>query len=323
MNSQESMHAVLINNYGGSEVLTHSQRPVPKTGPGEILVKIHATALNPVDFKIRQGHLHELFPANFPRILGGDISGVVVASGQDASDFRPGDEVFFSNPLDRDGGYAEYVTVNEKIVARKPEGLTHVEAASLPVAGLTAIQALRDFAQVKPGDKVLIHAGAGGVGSFAIQYAKELGAIVFTTASAAKSDYVRALGADHVIDYAKEDFVQVAQRSGGMDVVLESVGGSNYLRSILATKSGGAVPAIVNPPDEDTAAIAREKNIKTDFMLLSGSRADLQQISQLVADGKLKTTVSRLLPLRQVADAHRELESGRVTGKLVIDMSKN
>jgi NADPH:quinone reductase-like Zn-dependent oxidoreductase len=315
------MNAVIMNNYGGAEVLSLTKRPIPTPASGEILVKIHATGLNPVDFKIRQGHLEQLFPVKFPRILGGDISGVVISTSPDATDFQPGDEVFFANPLDRDGGYAEYVTVSQKIVARKPEELSHVEAASLPVVGLTTIQALRDFANIKPQDKVLIHAGAGGVGSFAIQYAKKHGAVVFTTASAAKADYVKSLGADHVIDYTKEDFTEVAHKWGGMDVIFETIGGDNYFRSILATKRGGAVPAIVNPPDEETKALALEKNIKTDFMLLSGERTDLQEISKLIKNGELKTSVSRALPLSQVPAAQTELETGRVRGKLVIDMN--
>lgn len=321
MNTPQLMNAVIMNNYGGAEVLSLSQRPIPTPASGEILVKVHATALNPVDYKIRQGHLQQLFPVKFPRILGGDISGIVISSGPQATDFKPGDEVFFANPLDRDGGYAEYVTVDQTIVARKPAGISHVEAASLPVVGLTAIQALRDFAKVKPGDKVLIHAGAGGVGSFAIQYAKKLGATVFTTASSAKADYVKSLGADHVIDYTKEDFTDVAAKWGGMDVVFETIGGDNYLRSIQATKRGGAVPAIVNPPDGETTAFALEKNIKTDFMLLSGVRSDLQEISRLVSNDGLKTAVSRALPLSKVAAAQTELETGRVRGKLVIDMN--
>ena len=152
--------------------------------------------------------------------------------------------MYFSNPLNRSGGYAEFCVVDSKIVAKKPSFLSHIEAASLPVSGLTAIQSLRNFGGLRSGHKVLIHAGAGGVGSFAIQYAKLKGAIVFTTASGTKSDYVRSLGADRVIDYKTENFIDVCKSAGGMDIVLESIGGENFPKSILATRDGGAVPCI-------------------------------------------------------------------------------
>jgi NADPH:quinone reductase-like Zn-dependent oxidoreductase len=317
------MKAVVMSDYGTNDVLKVAELPIPQPGPTEVLVRIHATGLNPVDFKIREGHLKELFPVEFPRVLGGDISGVVVDAGALAKDFKKGDAVYFSNPLDRDGGFAEFVTVDQSIVALKPKTLNHIEAASLPVVGLTSVQALRDFAGVKKGDKVLIHAGAGGVGSFAIQYAKYLGAEVYTTASSQRSDYLKSLGADRVIDYKKEDFVDVAQKAGGMDVVFESIGGTNYLRSILATKKGGVVPAVVNPPDAETESLAREKNIKTSFMLLQGSRRDLSHIAELIDRGIIKTSVSKTFALDDVALGLAELEKGRTQGKLVVEILPN
>jgi NADPH:quinone reductase-like Zn-dependent oxidoreductase len=317
------MKAVVMSDYGTNDVLKVAELPIPQPGPTEVLVRIHATGLNPVDFKIREGHLKELFPVEFPRVLGGDISGVVVDVGALAKDFKKGDAVYFSNPLDRDGGFAEFVTVDQSIVALKPKTLNHIEAASLPVVGLTSVQALRDFAGVKKGDKVLIHAGAGGVGSFAIQYAKYLGAEVYTTASSQRSDYLRSLGADRVIDYKTEDFVDVAQKTGGMDVVFESIGGTNYLRSILATKKGGAVPAVVNPPDAETESLAKEKNIKTSFMLLQGSRKDLNHIADLIDRGIIKTSVSKTFGLDDVALGLAELEKGRTQGKLVVEILPN
>jgi NADPH:quinone reductase-like Zn-dependent oxidoreductase len=314
------MKSLVMTNFGGLDVLENRDIPVPTPGPSEILVRIHATGLNPVDFKIREGHLKEIFPVKFPHILGGDISGEVVAVGVSVHEFAPGDEVFFSNPLDRHGGFAEFVAVDQAIVARKPKTINHVQAASLPVAGLTSIQALRDFAGIKPKMKVLIHAGAGGVGSFAIQYAKHKGAVVYTTASASKADYVRSLGADHVIDYNKVDFVEVAQTAGGMDIVLETIGGANYLRSIIATKNGGAVPSIVNPPDEETKTLANEKHIKTDFMLLNGSRDDLNEIVSLVDCGLVQPMVSETFPFDDIRKGLIQIESGRSKGKLVIEM---
>jgi NADPH:quinone reductase-like Zn-dependent oxidoreductase len=317
------MKAVVITDYGTNDVLGTAELPIPRPGPTEVLVRIHATGLNPVDFKIREGHLKELFPVEFPRVLGGDISGVVVDAGPLAKDFKQGDAVYFSSPLDRNGGFAEFVTVDQSIVSLKPNTLNHTEAASLPVVGLTSVQALRDFAGVKKGDKVLIHAGAGGVGSFAIQYAKYLGAEVYTTASSQRSDYLKSLGADRVIDYKTEDFVDVAQKAGGMDVVFESIGGTNYLRSVLATKKGGAVPAIVNPPDAETESLAKKKNIKTSFMLLQGSRQDLRHIAELVDRGVVKTSVSKTFALDDVALGLAELENGRTQGKLIVEILPN
>jgi len=312
------MKAVVIDQFGGPDVLEARDVALPVTGPTEVLVEVFAVGLNPVDFKIRQGHLNDLLPTTFPRILGGDIAGIVRSVGADVQSFSVGDEVFFSNPLDRDGGYAEFVAVDAQYVARKPATLSWTEAASLPVAGLTAIQALRDFGHIKRGSKVLIHAAAGGVGSFAVQYAKHMGAVVYATASAAKADYVRSLGADYVIDYRQEDFVDFAHQHGGMDIVLESIGGLNYPRSIAATRDGGAVPSIVNPPDPDSLTMAARRSIKTDFMLLRGEAKDLQLIAELADHDIIRPTVSRVYELEQIRQAHGELEAGRTSGKLVV-----
>ena len=312
------MRAVLINRYGNADVLEQKDVTVPKPGHKEILVEVQACGLNPVDYKIREGHLNDLFPVTFPRILGGDISGVVKALGPGATDFQVGDQVYFSNSLDRDGGYAEFCVVDQNLMAKKPRALSYVEAASLPVVGLTSIQALRDFGNLKKGMKVLIHAGAGGVGSFAIQYAKSMGATVYTTASSDKRDYVMSLGADRVIDYRSEDFLKVCEQEGGMDIVFETIGGVNYAKSILATKEDGAVPCIVNPPDNDTKALAEKRRVKTDFFLLRGDRSDLNLISTLIERGVVRTTVSTVLPLEEVRAGHNQLESGRTQGKIVL-----
>lgn len=312
------MRAVVIREYGSAAVLEERNVACPKPGHGEILVEVHACGLNPVDYKIRQGHLQELFPVSFPRILGGDISGVVAEVGPEASDFNLGDEVYFSNPLDRDGGYAEFCVVDQKLVARKPPSLSHFEAASLPVVGLTSIQAMRDFGGVGKGETVLIHAGAGGVGSFAIQYAKVLGAKVFVTASRENAHYVMSLGADRVIDYRTEDFVDICQKAGGMDFVFETIGGTNFPQSILAAKRGGIVPCVVNAPDSDTLALAELHDVKTGFMLLRLDKKDLELISEMVERQMIRPTVSRLLTLDKVRDGHAQLESGRTQGKIVV-----
>lgn len=312
------MKAVIISQYGTSKVLEAKEVKKPEPGPEQVLVEIHAVSLNPVDFKIREGHLKELFPITFPRILGGDISGVVTGLGAGATDFKIGDEVYFSNPLDKDGGYAEFVAVDQNYVAKKPASLNYLEASSLPVVGLTSVQALRDFGRMKRGSKVLIHAGAGGVGSFAIQYAKVMGATVYTTGSAARKEYLQSLGADRVIDYNTEDFVQVAQEAGGMDIVLDTLGGANFSKSILATRPGGAVPSIVNPPDAETQALAKSRGVKADFFLLSGNRTHLNEIAQLVEKKMIRTTITKTLTLDEIQAGHEQLESGRTQGKIVV-----
>ena len=312
------MKAVIINEFGGLDKLQLTEVDTPKPTADQVLVKVFACAINPVDYKLREGALQEIVQFEFPRILGGDISGVITELGKDVTDFKVGDEVFFSAHLEQNGGYAEYCVVDPSIIAKKPTSISHVEAASLPVVGLTSLQALRDFGGMKPGSKVLIHAGAGGVGSFAIQYAKAMGAEVFTTASASKRDYVKSLGADHVIDYSKEDFVKVAQDAGGIDITFETVGGENYAKSVLATNQSGSIPCIVNPPDADVKELADQKNIKTDFMLLTGIRKDLEEIASLVDQGKIKPTVSQVLALEEVRKGHELIQSGRTQGKLVI-----
>jgi NADPH:quinone reductase-like Zn-dependent oxidoreductase len=314
------MKAVVMSGYGKIDVLQIKDIPIFEPTTHDLLVEVHACSLNPVDYKIRNGTLKELLPITFPHILGGDVSGVVNKVGAGVSDFKIGDEVYFANELSRGGGNAEFCLVHQNLVAKKPKSISHVQAASLPVVGLTAIQALRDFSHLKSGNLVLIHAGAGGLGSFAIQYAKNSGATVYTTASRSNHEYLKSLGADHIIDYQKEDFVEICQKQGGVDIVLESVGGLSYPRSILATKKGGYVPCPVNPPDSDTIALSKQRNIHTDFFLLRGITKDLEEIANLVDSGIIHPTVTRTLALEEIAFGHTQLESGRTRGKWVLQI---
>lgn len=312
------MKAVIIRKSGSTEVLELTDVAKPQPKANEVLVKVHASSVNPADYKIRNGELSEIFPLPFPRILGGDFSGIVSELGDAVTNFKVGDEVFGAVPLNTNGSYAEFAVVGADTITKKPENVSHVEASSLPVVGLTSIQALRDFGKIKKNHHVLIHAGSGGVGSFAIQYAKSVGAKVFTTASAQKHDYVKNLGADVVIDYKEKDFVEVAKAEGGMDITLETIGGDHYLRSIEATKEGGAIPCIVNPPDERVIAAAKAKNITTDFMLLQLIGSDMATIAKLVHGGQIKPTVSKEYRLEDVKAAHLAIESGRTIGKLAL-----
>ncbi len=313
------MKAIVINEFGSVDVLYHTEISAPEPKENEVLVQVHACGLNPVDYKIRSGYLNEIFPTVFPRILGGDVSGIIKATGANVKNYKVGDAVFFSSPLDKNGGYAEYCVVDQDLIALKPLNISHLQAASFPVAGLTSMQALRDFSSLGIGHKVLIHAGAGGVGSFAIQYAKHLGATVYTTASESNFEYVKSLGADVVIDYKKQNFVEVCQTAGGMDVILESIGKENYIKSIDATKVGGAVPCIVDSPDENTKTLANEKRIKTDFFLLSCDGDDLREISQLISSKKIIPGQITLIKFDQIKWGHSQLESGRTRRKIILD----
>jgi len=317
----QCMKAVVVREYGGIEMLSYTEISMPNPGPKDFLVKVHASGINPVDVKICSGHLSEVIPVSFPFIPGVDVSGEIVARGAEVqSDLQLGEEVFFFTPLNLGGGQAEFCAVAAELVARKPHSLSHVEAASLPVVGLTVLQTLRDYASLSAGQKVLIHAGAGGVGSFAIQYAKHCGAKVFTTARQQNHAYVKSLGADVVIDHETEDFVEICQQAGGMDVVLETLGGLIYPRSIQATRDGGFVPCIVNPPDADSKALAEKHLITTDFILLTGKSSDLDTISSLVEQKIIRPTVSKELSLEEIQEAHRQLESGRTVGKWVFSI---
>jgi NADPH:quinone reductase-like Zn-dependent oxidoreductase len=314
----EKMKAAIIKKFGElSEIVyTTIEKPIP--ADGQILVKVKASGLNPVDAKLREGHLQGIIDIAFPRVLGGDVSGVIEGLGVGVTSFNLDDEVFFSTRLDENGGNAEYVTVDASIAALKPKNISHDEAATLPVVALTAIQALRDYSNIKPGDNVLIHAGAGGVGTFAIQYAKHIGATVYTTASTKNAEKLKALGADYVIDYKTEDFVETARKIGGFDIVFETVGGENYRKSLLAAKTNAVVPAIVNPPEPEEVALAKEKGIKTDFMLLVGKHDDLKLIAKLVDEKTVKTTVGKTFILEDAKKAHELLVSGVNHGKIVI-----
>lgn len=314
------MKAVVINSYGDTDVLKNEEFPMPTCRENEILVEVKACAMNPADAKIRRGELESVFPVSFPHILGGDIAGVVKNVGSKVKRFKAGDKVFCCMDLHKPGGYAEYCAVHEDYAALMPRSLSYTEAASLPVIGLTSIGALRDFAHLKKDQKVLIHAGAGGVGHFAIQYAKYLGAEVFATASKKNHEFLKSLGADVVIDYNKQDFVEVCLSRGGMDCVFELLGHSSYLKSLEACKRGGAVPCIVHPPGEKEKKLAKEKNIKTDFFLLKSTKQDMQLIADLVERKKVHPYVSKVLTMDHIKEAHKLISSGKTKGKIVMDI---
>ncbi|WP_280384564.1 NADP-dependent oxidoreductase [Nocardia wallacei] len=306
------MRVITQHTLGGPEVLTIAEAPAPRPLPTEVLVRVEAIGLNPLEPRLRAGEFPLL--GRPPFILGWDISGVVETAR--TWRLRPGDEVFGMPLFPRAANaYAELVAAPALHLVRKPASLSHVEAAALPIVGLTAWQGLVDLADVTEGTRVLIHAGGGGVGHVAIQIAKSLGAHVITTASASKREFVQELGADEVIDYTAADFTDVAS---DIDVVLDTLGGDTAARSLDVLRPGGHLVTAV--ADEDVELIAQFEAAGSHF---SGIAVDpdpvaLQGLVDLVEQGKLRVHVQATFPFEQIADAHRLIERGHVQGKVVL-----
>ncbi|GGN38735.1 NADPH:quinone reductase [Streptomyces kronopolitis] len=312
------MRAVSQDTAGGPDVLKviTTDRPVP--GPTEILVRVHAAGVNPTDWKTRAEGAF-MTGRGAPLTLGFDVSGVVEEVGLGVTLFEPGDKVFgmprFPHPA---GAYAEYVTAPARHFAHLPEGLDHVQGAALPLAALTAWQALVDTARLQPGERVLIHAAAGGVGHLAVQIAKARGAYVIGTARQAKHDVLRELGADEVIDYTQQDFAETVR---DVDVVLDTIAGAYGARSLRTLRSGGRLVSILPLDDTFPADQAREARIRAGFMMVEPDRAGLQAVAGLVAGGQLRVLVDTVVPLEDAGKAHTLGETGRTTGKIVLSVA--
>src|SRR6202163_1202389 len=281
----KTMKAIRIHNYGGPEVLQYEDAPRPKPHAGEILVRVHAAGVNPIDWKVREGHMKDFWPHKFPLILGWDLSGVVEELGRGVSRFKIGDEVYSLPDPTRNGAYADYIVVRESELALKPNSLHHIRAAAVPLATLTAWQSLFDTAQVQPGQRVLIHAGSGGVGHFAVQLAKWRGAHVFATASTKNQDLLRELGVDEPIDYTQQRFEDIARN---IDIVLDTIGGETQERSWSVLKKGGNLVSIVQPPSEEKA---EELGVRAAFVAGHPSRAQLDEIANVIDSGELKPVI--------------------------------
>jgi NADPH2:quinone reductase len=324
------MRAMVVTEFGPPEVLKLQQMPQPRPGPADLLIEVHAAALNPIDFKIRRGAFGK--GRKFPFIPGYDVSGVVREMGPEAQGFKIGDAVYASPSLVRDGADAEFVCLDARTVAPKPAALDHLHAAALPLVTLTTWESLLLRARIQPGETVLIHAGGGGVGHVAVQLAKHHGCRVLTTASRDESiDLCRRLGADVIINYAKEDFVErVKQETGGRGcpVILDAVGDQVFDRSLDCIAVNGRLITCVGTPSAEIAQKLFRKNATLYFEFMGaptvyGVRLEsqgeiLRAAAKLVDDGKLKPHVSRVLELEELAEAHRLQESGHVTGKLVV-----
>jgi len=308
------MKAIRIHEFGGPEVLSIDDVEIPKPGKDEVLVKIHATSVNPVDWKIRAGLRKEKFPTNFPLTLGWDLSGVIEALGEKVGTFRKGDEVYGRPDITKNGTYAEYTVVKANTLCIKPIGIGHTEAAAVPLAGLTAWQALFDHGLLKEGQRVLIHAAAGGVGTYAVQFAKAKGAHVIGTASAHNVDFLKRLGADEVIDYNMDDFETALS---DIDLVIDTIGGETQLKSLEVLKEGGRLITVLAP---EYTAEAKAKKVHLIAFTAQSNAEQLKEIGKLIDNGKVKPIVETIYTLTDAKKAHIESEDGHTRGKIVLQV---
>ena len=333
------MKAAVIDRYGSNDLVKVADVAVPRMGPLDLLVQVHAASVNPLDVKTRNGELKTLLKYRFPLVLGNDLSGVVADVGARVTRFKKGDAVYARLDSDRIGAFADFTAVREGAAALKPANVTFEEAASLPLVALTAWQALVEIGQLGANQRVLIHAGSGGVGSVAIQLARHLGATVFTTVGPRNVDLVKRLGADVAIDYRSERFEDAAK---DCDVVLDSAGGDTLVRAFECVKPGGVVVSIGGTPSAAFArrwglnplivlairvmsrkatAAARRHNARYEYLFMRADGEQLREITRLVEGGVIRPLVDKVFPLQQVREALAYSESGRATGKVVITVA--
>jgi NADPH:quinone reductase-like Zn-dependent oxidoreductase len=308
-----TVKAVRIHTYGDPSVLVYEDAPKPVPGPGEVLVKVKATAINPIDWKIRSGHYKQMRPLSFPFILGWDLSGVVESVGSDVRNLKKGDEVFAYLNTQKPGAYAEYISVEEDTLVLKPTSLDHIHAAAIPLAGLTAYHGLFEEGLLKSGQRVLIHGAAGGVGSFAVQLAKRQGAYVIGTASAKNESFLKDLGADEIIDYTQRSFEQEVK---DVDVVFDTIGGETQEKSYGVLKKGGILVSTVGIQFPDKAAAAQ---VTAKAFMNHINPPALKELGDMAVSGKLKVTVEKIFPLSEARKAHELSEAGHVHGKIVME----
>ena len=333
------MKAFILDRYGKTVGLRMGDLPEPDVGDDDVLVKVHAAGVNVLDSKIRNGEFKLLLPYRLPLVLGNDVAGVIVRVGANVRRFKPGDEVYARPPTERIGAFAEMIAMHEAAVAHKPASISMEEAASLPLVALTAWQVLVERAKLQKGQKVLIHAGSGGVGTVAIQLAKHLGAFVATTTSAANVEWVKRLGADVVVDYGKEDFEKILQ---GYDVVLNSLGADVLEKSLRVLKPGGKLISISGPPDPEFAKeigapwfmrqvmrllsyrirkSAKRRGVSYSFLFMKASGDQLRTLGSLLDAGIITPVIDRVFPFASTNEAMAYVDRGRAKGKVVVTMA--
>jgi len=310
------MKAMVIRQYGSAEVLQYEDVETPKIQPDQLLVKVYASSVNPVDWKIRQGMLRLITGEKFPQILGFDVSGEVVEVGSQVQRFSPGDQIYADLPLPG-GTYAEYCAVSEKYAALKPTNMTYEQAAVVPLAALTALQALVNLGNIQSGQTVLINGASGGVGTFAVQIAKALGAEVTAVCSSKNLELVKSLGADHLIDYKQQDFTQDAKL---YNIIFDAVDRSSFSNCNKILKSEGiyifTLPTLENLIQIALTALIPGKKAK--FILCQPNSQDLLYLKELIEAGKIRSIIDRTYPLQELAAAHLYSESERTVGKIAI-----
>lgn len=330
------MKAIVIENYGKNAPLVLTEQPMPSVGEHDVLVEIHAASLNPIDFKIKEGKVKFLLSYKFPLILGNDFSGVVVKVGERVKAFKPGDEVYGRPRKSRIGTLAEFIAVHEDDIWLKPQNLTFEEAASIPLVGLTTYQAFSDILHLQKGQKILIHAGSGGVGTFAIQLAKRMGAFVATTASDKGYELVKSLGADLIINYKKENFEEMLT---GYDAVFDTLGGDVLEKSFRILKPGGQIVSVSGMPNarfgkeanlgwmktamlsivsRKITALERKTQTKYHLLFMKASGAQWKILTEMIEAGQIKPVIDKVYQLKDTAQAFDYLESGRAKGKVIV-----
>ena len=306
------MKAVVINEYGDESVLKYEEVEKPEPKDDEVLVKVKIAAVNPIDWKIRDG-MGEMFGLKLPMIPGCEISGTVEETGANVKNYNVGDEVF-GYLSSHQGGYAEYAVLKENEISKKPENIDFENAAAIPVGALTAWQAMFDTAGLQSGQKILIHAASGGVGSMAVQLAKAKGAYVIGTASGKNEQFVKDLGADEFIDYTKTKFEDAVK---DVDAVLDTIGGDTQERSFQVLKKGGTLVTLVQPPSPE---LAEKFGVKAEMLNMQPNADQLAEITELATEGKLKTYVETVLPFSEIKKAHELSKAGKTRGKIVLEV---
>jgi len=311
------MKAAQITSYGGSEVVEIKDNvALPLLSVGRVIIEARVAGVNPVDWKIREGYLQKMAPLQFPATLGGDFSGVIIKVGENVSGFNEGDEVYGTALAlgSGSGSFAEFIAADVKFIAKKPEKTSHVEAAALPLAGVSALQALTEHIGLKKGQKILIHGGAGGIGSLAIQIAKHLGAYVATTVSERDKEFVKKLGANEVIDYKNQYFSKMLK---DYDAVFDTVGGETYRNSFSVLKKGGVVVSMIEEP---RAELMEKYEVKAVSQSTSVNNEMLSKLAKLVDEGSVKVHIDKIFTLEQAREALTYLQNGRPRGKVVIEI---
>lgn len=308
------MKAAQISGYGGNEVIKVNNAPKPSPAPGQVLVEAYAAGVNPVDWKIREGYLQQMAPLKFPATLGGDFSGKVIETGQGVSEFKKGDDIYGTAIVlaGGSGSFAEFITANSAAIYAKPKGTSYVEAAALPLVGVSATQALMEHIRLSKGQKILIHGGAGGIGLIAIQLAKHLGTHVAATADTDDIKFVKDFGADEVIDYKTQRFEDVLS---GYDAVFDTVGGETYTRSFKVLKKSGIIVSMLEQPNQE---LMKQYGVTAISQFTQINTERLKKLAELVEKGAVKVHVDKTFPLEKAAEALEHLQKGHPRGKVVV-----